>query len=212
MSKLTYGRFLSTLYSMSEVKKSKILTAARSVFLRYGFRRVTMNDIAEAAGVSRPALYVLFESKEEIFADVYLQWVDETLVEIEKEMAAAKSPHERIERAFEIWAVRPFEMMLNSPEAKELVECSLGFAQASLTQGYHKFESMIAPILATLGHKRLAKMPLASERTAHVFASAVRGFKQTATSPEELRQLIKDLLMLSFGHALSGTKTVRQFS
>ena len=45
---------------MSEAKKSKILTAARSVFLRYGYRRVNMNDIAEAAGLSRPALYILF--------------------------------------------------------------------------------------------------------------------------------------------------------
>ena len=55
-------------------KKTKILTAALSVFLRYGYRRVNMNDIAEAAGISRPALYILFRNKEEIFAGVILQW------------------------------------------------------------------------------------------------------------------------------------------
>jgi AcrR family transcriptional regulator len=182
---------------MSEAKKNKILAAARSVFLRYGFRRVTMNDIAEAAGVSRPALYLLFKSKEEIFIGVYLQWVDETLAEVERTMATATTSERKLERAFEIWTVLPFEVMMNSPEAKELIECSLSFAQDALSQGYRKFESVIVPVLATLTKKHSAKASLAPERIAHVLASAVRGFKQTATTSAELRRLIKELLTLS---------------
>jgi AcrR family transcriptional regulator len=182
---------------MSEVKKNKILTAARSVFLRYGFRRVTMNDIAEAAGVSRPALYLLFKSKEEIFIGVYMQFVDETLAEIDRAIAAATTSQKKLERAFEIWAVRPFEVMMNSPEAKELMECSLGFAQDALSQGYLKFELMIVPVLATLTKSSSANAAIAPERIAHVLASAVRGFKQTAATPTELRRLIKELLTLS---------------
>jgi AcrR family transcriptional regulator len=172
---------------------------ARSVFLRYGFRRVTMNDIAEAAGVSRPALYLLFKSKEEIFIGVYLQWVDETLAEVERTMATAttSTSERKLERAFEIWTVLPFEVMMNSPEAKELIECSLGFAQDALSQGYRKFESVIVPVLATLTKKHSAKASLAPERIAHVLASAVRGLKQTATTSAELRRLIKELLTLS---------------
>ena len=187
---------------MNDLKKSKILTAARSVFLRYGFRRVTMQDIAESADVSRPALYLLFKSKEEIFIGVYQQWVDETLAEIEREMAKTRTPHKKIECAFEIWAVRPFEIMINSPEAKELVECSLGFAQASMSRGYSKFESVIVPVLATLTQRHSVKAPLKPERLAHVLASAVRGFKQTAATPTELRQLILELLTLSFSPPL----------
>src|SRR5271156_1332687 len=114
---------------MNESKKSKILTAAQSVFLRYGYRRVNMNDIAEAAGVSRPALYVLFKNKEEIFVGVFLQWVDETIVLIKKELEKSGTPEQKLMQAFEIWTVRPFEMLMASPEAKELVECSFAFAQ-----------------------------------------------------------------------------------
>jgi TetR/AcrR family transcriptional regulator, regulator of autoinduction and epiphytic fitness len=189
---------LSSLLDMSNAKKTKILTAARSVFLRYGFKRVSMNDIAEAAGVSRPALYVVFKNKEEIFAGVFLQWVDETVADIEREIATAAAPEEKIERAFEIWTVRPFEMMMNSPEAKELVECSFTFAQAPLRQGYKKFEATIVPILASIAEGHPASSQMSPEKIAHVLASAVRGFKQTAASPVELRQLIKELLRLSF--------------
>ena len=52
---------------MNEAKKAKVVEAAQAVFFRYGFRRVTMGDLAQAAGISRPALYLLFCNKEEVF-------------------------------------------------------------------------------------------------------------------------------------------------
>jgi AcrR family transcriptional regulator len=183
---------------MGDDKKSKILAAALSVFLRYGYRRVNMNDIAEAAGVSRAALYVLFKNKEDIFVGVFLQWVDETIAKIESEMEAVRMPAQKIAVAFEVWAVRPFEMVMHSPEAKELVECSFDFAQDVLRQGYDKFEAVIVPVVASLAGRQRAAATMAPEKVAHVLASAVRGFKQTASTPDELRQLIKELLLLSF--------------
>ncbi len=35
--------------------------------MRYGFRRVTMEDLATAAGISKPTLYSLFPNKQEGF-------------------------------------------------------------------------------------------------------------------------------------------------
>jgi AcrR family transcriptional regulator len=183
---------------MVDDKKSKVLTAALSVFLRYGFKRVNMNDIADAAGVSRAALYLLFKNKEDIFVGVFLKWVDETISNIKSDMDAAESPQEKIERAFEIWAVRPFEMVMHSPEAKELVECSFDFAQDSLRQGYSKFEEVLVPALASLVGKQRGGAYMTAEKVTHVLVSAVRGFKQTANTPDELRQLIKELLLMSF--------------
>ena len=52
---------------MSDEKKSRILNAGKGLFLRCDYKRVNMNDIAEAAGISRPALYLVFKNKEEIF-------------------------------------------------------------------------------------------------------------------------------------------------
>jgi AcrR family transcriptional regulator len=182
---------------VSDPKKSKITTAARAVFLRYGFKRTNMNDIAEAAGISRAALYLVYKNKEDVFVGVFLQWLDETLVEIASSMASIQMPEEKLERAFEIWTVRPFEMLVASPEAKDLIECSFGFAQASLNLGYKKFEATILPVLASIAERQPKKAQISPERSAHVLASSVRGFKQTATTPTELRQLIKEMLQLT---------------
>jgi AcrR family transcriptional regulator len=48
-------------------KSSQILDAALPVFIRYGFRKTTMADIARAARISRASLYLCFNSKEDLF-------------------------------------------------------------------------------------------------------------------------------------------------
>jgi len=48
-------------------KRGTILSAAFDVFINYGFRKTSMDDIARAAGMSRPALYQVFRNKTEIF-------------------------------------------------------------------------------------------------------------------------------------------------
>ena len=48
-------------------KRARILDGAMKVFLAYGYSRVTMDDIARAAEISRPALYLLFKNKADIY-------------------------------------------------------------------------------------------------------------------------------------------------
>jgi AcrR family transcriptional regulator len=48
--------------------KAHILIAAQAVFARHGFRQTAMAMVAEAAGLSRQALYHHFASKEALFA------------------------------------------------------------------------------------------------------------------------------------------------
>ncbi len=40
---------------------------ATDLFLRYGHARTTMGDVAGEAGISRPALYLVFPRNEDIF-------------------------------------------------------------------------------------------------------------------------------------------------
>jgi AcrR family transcriptional regulator len=56
--------------SEDSVKRRQIVEGARAVFLSHGFDAASMADIARAAGVSKGTLYVYFESKEELFAEI----------------------------------------------------------------------------------------------------------------------------------------------
>src|SRR3979411_538646 len=104
----------------SAEKRQHILSAALRVFFEYGYKRVSMNEIAEAAGISRPGLYLHFSSKEEVFRAAILQFADSLIQEIPKGLRSRKTIEEKVLYAFEVWTVRRFDLTLKSPEAKEI--------------------------------------------------------------------------------------------
>jgi AcrR family transcriptional regulator len=53
-----------------EDRRARVVAAAIAAFSRHGYRRCAMADIADAAGMSRPALYLLFPGKEAVFRAV----------------------------------------------------------------------------------------------------------------------------------------------
>ena len=53
--------------SPEDARRMRILDGAKQAFLAYGFQRATMDDIARAAEISRPALYLMFKNKSDIY-------------------------------------------------------------------------------------------------------------------------------------------------
>lgn len=53
--------------SAGAARRAAILEAATGVFLRYGFKKTSMDDLARAAGLSRQGLYLHFATKEALF-------------------------------------------------------------------------------------------------------------------------------------------------
>jgi AcrR family transcriptional regulator len=53
-----------------ENKRNNILKAARKLFFDNGFKAVTVDNIAAKAAVSKGSIYLYFDSKEEIYAQV----------------------------------------------------------------------------------------------------------------------------------------------
>src|SRR5215467_7630578 len=50
-----------------DVRLAKVLDAAYGCFVRHGVRKTTMEDIAHAAGISRPAVYQYVRSKDDAY-------------------------------------------------------------------------------------------------------------------------------------------------
>lgn len=69
-------------------RRQRVLDAARDVFMHYGFRRATLEDIAQAAGLSRTGVYHHFASKEDLFREVTTQTHRAALADAE--VAAAR--------------------------------------------------------------------------------------------------------------------------
>ena len=67
--------------------KTRILDATMLVFRRHGFRRSSIEQVAEAAGLTRQALYHHFESKEALFRAV-IERIHESAIAAEEAAVA----------------------------------------------------------------------------------------------------------------------------
>ena len=69
------------------MSKDKIVEAARKLFYKYGFKKVSMDEIANEAGVTKRTIYMYFKSKEDLlkyFIQEEIENMKEIVEEVEK--------------------------------------------------------------------------------------------------------------------------------
>ena len=59
-----------------DLNRENILKIAREIFSKYGFKKTTLDDIANAVRKGKSSLYYYFESKEDLFQAVIMKEVD----------------------------------------------------------------------------------------------------------------------------------------
>ncbi|MCB0256353.1 MAG: TetR/AcrR family transcriptional regulator [Anaerolineae bacterium] len=64
---------------VEQTTRNQILEAATAVFAKKGFTKASMNDIMQAAGVSKGGIYWHFSSKDEIIATIFQQYFEAQL-------------------------------------------------------------------------------------------------------------------------------------
>lgn len=79
-------------------RREQILEEAIRLFHQRGFHATGMDDIGQAAGITGPAIYRHFESKEEILTHAVGELTRERLSEIHDIVDASSSPRETLER------------------------------------------------------------------------------------------------------------------
>ncbi len=72
-------------------KKDEILGAAKGLFARFGLRKVTTDDIARAARISKATIYKQYRNKGDIFDDVVTLEAQELLTAIKTAVDAEPS-------------------------------------------------------------------------------------------------------------------------
>lgn len=179
---------------MYSEKQQAVLAKAKGVFLRYGYKRVTMNELAAASGISRPGLYLMFSSKEDVFLGVARQEVAAMFETLDDGLGKQAGVLGKLRYLFEVWTVRPFEMISESPEARDLFECEFDFAQEVAAEANLRFETLVA---TTLREGRFnPPRGQTAEAAAHVLRCAAYGFKRQAATSKELEELIDSMLAL----------------
>lgn len=194
----------------TDEKVDRIIAAASDAFLAYGFRRVSMADIAEGAGMSRAALYLHFRNKEDIFASVAARYYAKVARDMKAALTGSARADAALKAAFRAKIAPPFRRMLESPHGRELLDARAAVSPQEIAAGDAALVAVLADWLAAgMRAGRLAAAPLgmpassnSARDTARVILAAVHGVVAAAVDFETLSRDL-DRLAALFGRALS---------
>ena len=184
---------------MSDVKRSTTLAAAHQVFIKYGYRKTTMGDLAEAAKISRPALYLLYANKEEIFRAVAVRYFSQVSEIGEQRIATASCLDEKLEAVMQTWVVDTYNEISGSPDAADIYEAGYTIAQDLRKQFSKRYANQILEILKSSEHldpEMIAQRVCPLERVAILIARSTLGLKREVENLNQLKQHLQDLRKL----------------
>ncbi len=186
-------------------KEAAILRAAFECFARYGLRRTSMADIAQGAGMSRPALYLHYAGKEDIFNALVRAHFERSEKAVAQVLSQPGPPEKVLLAAFHAIDGEAVEAMLNSPHADEILSAKMPFAQPAVEEAHARITAHLAAWITkgvAEGRMSLSGLDCTPEDLAALVMAAKFGIKTFVSDFASYRQA-QSRLAAVFGKALA---------
>ncbi|MGA0446702.1 MAG: TetR/AcrR family transcriptional regulator [Pseudohongiellaceae bacterium] len=179
-----------------QAKRDAVYDAASVVFAQYGFRRTTMNDIAKSAGISRPALYLMFENKEDLFQGLAAHRLDQAIDSALSMLQGNGKIADRFLESLLVFEQIFYEPIADSPHGTELMDISLSLASEIMTKKLARFHAALTKSLSEAearGQITFARTPMKPRAFVELLFTALNGVKKRALNTAEFRKLVRQL-------------------
>jgi AcrR family transcriptional regulator len=185
-------------------RRDAITDAATGVFLRYGYKKTSMDDLARAAGLSRQGLYLHFKAKEALFTAALLRLASQI-------QAAARAAIDRDDLDLEERLLGAFEAFqghaigtAGSQSINELLETATSLGGRLVHEMEQDLVNSVAGLLTRTGVAAGWKEAgiSAHDLAEHLYATST-GLTHTATTPTAYRTRMRTAVKI----VTSGTHT-----
>ncbi|WP_095089445.1 TetR/AcrR family transcriptional regulator [Mesorhizobium sophorae] len=180
----------------ADPKRVRILDGAMKVFLAYGFSRTTMDDIARAADMSRPALYLLFKNKTDIFRAIAMMVLSRSVESAKMALAGDGAFTERMTQAIDEAFISMMSAVVASPHGAELLDMksSLGDLVGCWRGGLVEHIAAAIDGEAARNGADLTAKGLSAQLLADMLLDGLEGMKARISDPSGQRQAAAALI------------------
>ena len=161
-------------------RQKSILKSAFAAFAAYGFRKTSMDDIARGAGMSRPALYLHYRSKEDIFRSLAQFYYDDAVESVRAALERDLPIPERLAAAFAAQGGAIIETMMTSPHGRELLDTGNATAADIAEAGEARLRAVYAGWLAGMAARGALRLSVPPDAAAAAITAALHGIKGKA--------------------------------
>jgi AcrR family transcriptional regulator len=177
--------------TVDDFKRSRVLGAAMKIFLAYGFSRTTMDDIAKAADMSRPALYLVFRNKTEIYRAIADLMLTESVGKARAALEGDGSLGERLTAAIDEALIAMMARFAESPHGAEILDMKNGLAGDIVGRWRGRIEALIAGAIGAEAARTgvdLSARGLSEALLAAMLLDALEGMKSRVAGADAQRQ------------------------
>ena len=137
-------------------RRQFILNAAIPIFGRFGFKKASVDDLAEAAKISKQGLYLHFSSKEEVFVAAMQKYLDDGLRLVQQELNRPDtSLFNRLMGAMDAWFGR--HLATFTPESFDVIEAGNHWSGNLVDEYKSAFQTKLGRALADSSEFKRAK-------------------------------------------------------
>jgi AcrR family transcriptional regulator len=185
-----------------EDPEDRILDAAMRVFRRHGFRRSTIEQAAEEAGLTRQALYHHFSSKEELFRGAIARFYERALAAETEAAIAAEEKGRDLADVIIAQVTARLSLLLaelqGSPHLDELVSEHHAQARDLYQTSSARFAEEVAATIARVCRARKLKLVpgVTVDDLARCVEMAIHGTKSAYPSMQPMDAFLKQLAMM----------------
>jgi AcrR family transcriptional regulator len=156
--------------------KKRVIIAAGQIFSRYGFRKTTMDEIADALKMGKSSTYYYFKGKEEIFEAVILYEAEILRTELSEAIKSVDSPADKL-KSYVFVRMKAFEKLSNYYNA--IFDKNLDHFEfiENVRERYDKEELAMLRLILYLGVRQKVFRNLNSEYTALAIQTALKGLE-----------------------------------
>ena len=172
------------------LKRQHILDAALAVFCRYGYRKTSMLDIAQAAGMSRAALYLHFKNKEDVFRAGSARAHATVMAQVAAALAESGPVFTRIETALLAFQQGLMAEIAASAHGQELFDANMTLAADVTLTARATLAASLAGALEqaeAAGDIALRRVDATAAQVAALLVAAMDGIKHAHGGGEALR-------------------------
>lgn len=139
-------------------KRERILDAALSKFSAYGFARTSMNDIAEAASMSRPALYQHYDNKEDVFQAMLARLLDTAADQAMAALESEPTLEAQLDGFLQRWFGDLSHQLRKTEHGSDLIEAKASYAKPVFETVNKRVADAVAAHLQAVNPERAATL------------------------------------------------------
>jgi AcrR family transcriptional regulator len=158
-------------------KRNRILDAAQSLFVRYGVKRTSIDDVAREAGIAKGTVYLSFKSKAELFSAIADRLCANTLADARRIVLEATPPTDRLVGVLDCYIGATHRLVAQSPHIAELTASTEALSAAA-------FDTLDGHIRSLL-HALLCETGITRDGAIDMFLAAAEGTLRTGDCAEQ---------------------------